>query len=332
MKRVLGFSGGADSQATAIWLRDNYPAEDIILTNADPGGNESPITSEFIRDYSANVFPVVSIQPIIADLLGRGSKKVKELGLRPDDPLTFDTLALIKEKFPGTKSRFCTHHLKLEPMRRWCWEQGAKGLNTPRKKRDGSTWFPYGHDGRDLDGPLSSGFERYSGVRRDESLARLHVDAREFDDYFMCWLNRPLAAWSKAQVFDLIAQAGEEPNPLYKLGFSRVGCAPCINASKDEIRLWAARFPEMIDKVRAWEKRVGRTFFPPMLPGKGEWVEWENTEGERSRVFVRKRRYAFIDEVVEWAKTTHGGRQYSLPLLEADVESGVCMSKYGLCE
>ncbi len=39
-----------------------------------------------------------------------------------------------------------------------------------------------------------------------------------------------------------------------------------------------------------------------------------------------------IDEVVEWAKTTRGGRQYSLPILEGEVESGMCMSKWGLCE
>ncbi|HEV3343936.1 MAG TPA: phosphoadenosine phosphosulfate reductase family protein, partial [Pirellulales bacterium] len=158
---------------------------------------------------------------------------------------------------------------------------------------------------------LADGFERYTGIRADESPARALLSAREFDDFFLCWLNRPILDWTKEQVFRFLADCGEEVNPLYRLGFGRVGCAPCINSSKEDIRLWAARFPEMIDKIRGWEERVGRTFFPPILPGG---------------------RYERIDVVVEWAKTFRGGRQYSLPILEAEVESGMCMSKWGLCE
>ncbi len=285
VKHIVGFSGGADSQATALWVRERFPAEDVILTNADPGGNEHPMTTEFIAWYSANVFPVTVIYPQIQDMLGRARAKIGAMELQPTDPLDFDTMALLKGRFPSTKARFCTTHLKLEPMRRWT-EENRSGL-------------------------LAGGFERYAGVRRDESASRADVDEREYDDYFGCWLNRPLATWTKAQVFDYLRSHGEKWNPLYELGFGRVGCAPCINSGKDDIRLWASRFPEMIDKVRAWETRVGRTFFPPCLPGG---------------------KYGFIDEVVEWAKTTHGGKQYSLPLLEADIQSGMCMSKYGLCE
>jgi hypothetical protein len=76
-------------------------------------------------------------------------------------------------------------------------------------------------------------------------------------------------------------------------------------------REWAARFPEMIDKVRRWEHEVGRTFFAPIVPGKA--INW-------------------VDEVVEWAKTTRGGRQLALPFAEADAANGTCVSKYGLCE
>ncbi len=112
-------------------------------------------------------------------------------------------------------------------------------------------------------------------------------------------------------MFAYLKERGEEINPLYRLGFSRVGCAPCINSGKDDVRLWAARFPEMIDKVRQWEKEVGRTFFPPTVPGKV--INW-------------------VDEVVAWAKTSHGGKRTLLPFVEADAEAGVCSSKYGLCE
>ena len=64
----------------------------------------------------------------------------------------------------------------------------------------------------------------------------------------------------------------------------------------------------MIDKLREWEKRNGRTFFAPCVPGLE--INW-------------------IDQVVEWAKTTRGGKQQGLHVLQP-VES--CSSKYGLCE
>jgi 3'-phosphoadenosine 5'-phosphosulfate sulfotransferase (PAPS reductase)/FAD synthetase len=285
MKHIVGFSGGADSQATAGWVLDRFDPADVILLNTDAGGNEHPMTVEFIRQYSETLHPVITVPAIVADMRDKAPGKIAELGLKPDDPLTFDLLAKIKGRFPSTKVRFCTNHLKLQPQLRWMNE------------RRGTL--------------LKGGFERYIGVRRDESDARSEVDEREYDDFFLCWLNRPLATWTKYEVFAFLELRGEEVNPLYRLGFGRVGCAPCINSSKEDVRLWASRFPEMIAKVREWELKVGRTFFPPCMPGN---------------------RYGFVDEVVEWARTTHGGKQYSLPILEADVQSGMCMSKWGLCE
>jgi hypothetical protein len=122
---------------------------------------------------------------------------------------------------------------------------------------------------------------------------------------------------------------------------------------KDDIREWAARFPEMIDKVRAWEKQVGRTFFAPMIPQpeyrrklaawQAEWLvrgdpEAADEDGDVPMV-VRDgappppdKPINWVDEVVEWAKTARGGKQYTLPIVEAEAAAGACSSKYGLCE
>lgn len=154
-------------------------------------------------------------------------------------------------------------------------------------------------------------FERYIGVRWDESNDRRCASRREHDTYFDCIIHRPLASWKKTECFEFVKRYGEEINPLYLMGFGRVGCAPCINAGKDDLRLWAANRPENIDKVRAWEKKNGRTFFAPCVPGKE--INW-------------------VDEVVAWAMTERGGFQLSLPVVEAVAASGVCVSKYGLCE
>ncbi len=287
-KAVVGFSGGIDSQAVALWARQTFPPEDIILLNSDAGGNEHPLTEGFVRWYSDNIFPVTIVQALVKDLGDVGTRdgatRERRQSLQEEEALTFDKLAFVKGRFPSRKAQFCTEYLKLAPQKRWLEEHlTAKGIR----------------------------FARYIGVRKDESNERSRCPEQQFDSYFHCMLYRPLFHWTKQQCFDFVHAAGEEINPLYKLGFNRVGCAPCINSNKGDIRNWAARFPEMIAKVRAWEQAVGRTFFAPIVPGKE--INW-------------------VDEVVAWSKTERGGQQYSLPFVEADAEAHACVSPYGLCE
>lgn len=282
-KHLVGFSGGVDSQACARWVLNRYPKEDVILMNSDAGGNEHPMTTEFIRQYAKTVHPVVMVEPIVADLEGIGTvggEAKKRRGEFTDaDLLTFDRLAYIKQRFPSRRAQFCTYHLKIVPQKRWINEH-----------------IP------------DAEIIRYSGVRRDESVKRMNQPIEAWDEYFDCTLRCPIADWTKAMCFDYIKAHGEEYNQLYTLGFNRVGCAPCINSGKDDILAWADRAPEMIDKVRDWEASVGRTFFAPMVPGKV--INW-------------------IDEVVEWSRTTRGGKQYGLHVV---YDRPACESKYGLCE
>lgn len=285
MKHIVGFSGGIDSQACALWVRNRFPAEDIVLMNSDAGGNEHPITTEFVEWYSDNVFPVVMIRPEVQDMGNRSKAKIAKLELQPTDPLTFDRLAEIKGFFPRRKMQFCTHHLKLMPQVRWIAEN------------------------------VTDTYERYAGLRRDESTNRKDTPMRLWDDDFRCWRNNPLADWTKEMCFSYVKNAGEKWNPLYDMGFSRVGCAPCVNSDKEDIRRWAAAFPEMIDKVRAWEQDKGFSFFGPIMP-----------DGNSGR------RWGWVDEVVEWSRTRHGGKQYELPILEAVMDEGLCQNQWGFCE
>ena len=279
MKHVVGFSGGIDSQACTRWVLNRYPKEDVILLNSDAGGNEHPITTEFVAEYSVKVHPVITVQATVADMGTRSPGKIAELGLKPTDPLTFDLLGVLKQRFPSRRAQFCTEHLKTAPQLRWMNE------NLP----DGD-------------------YVRYTGVRRDESANRQNTRCHEDDGYFDCPRVNPIFDWTKQMAFDYVKAHGEDCNPLYALGFTRVGCAPCINSGKDDILNWAQRFPEMIDKVRAWEKRVGRTFFAPTVPGME--INW-------------------IDDVVAWAGTVRGGRQVGLHVLQ---KRPACESQFGLCE
>jgi len=283
---VVGFSGGIDSQACARWVLNRYDPSTVVMLNSDAGGNEHPITTQHVEWYSKNVHPVIVVSAQIQDLAGRATINKEQAARRAEyqesDPMTFGDLAYIKGFFPVGRQQFCTDHLKLYPQKRWLQEH-----------------YPEGN------------YIRYSGKRRDESKRRACTPFEEWDDFFQTDLICPIADWSKQMCFDYCKAHGEQINPLYEMGFGRVGCAPCVNSTKEDILNWATRFPEMIDKVRAWEKQAGRPFFRP--------------DDSTSEVL-------FIDDVVKWSKTVRGGKQIALPYYQAEAQLGQCVSKYSLCE
>jgi 3'-phosphoadenosine 5'-phosphosulfate sulfotransferase (PAPS reductase)/FAD synthetase len=292
VKHIVGFSGGVDSQACARWVLNRYPAEDVILLNSDAGGNEHPLTVGFVHQYSETVHPVNVLTPRVKDITDRPGV-LKRMELDQEEVLTFPLLAKIYGRFPSRRAQFCTEILKINPTLRWIRENIG-----------------------------DAEFCRYAGVRRDESESRSKTAFSGYDDLFDCVVYHPLADWTKQMCFDYVKAHGEQINPLYSLGFNRVGCAPCINSGKDDVRLWADRFPEMVAKIRAWEQEVGSTFFPPKVPklplrpsprtGKMEQFNW-------------------VDEMVEWSRTDFGGMQFNI-LKQEGSERPSCESKFGLCE
>ncbi len=286
MKHIVGFSGGIDSQECMARVIAAVGAENVIALNSQAGDNEDPMTVDFIQWYSEHVHPVITCDAIVADLWKtEGFAETK--GLDGNERLTFDRMIELKKRPPSRKVQFCTAILKLAPQKRWMLS--AFGVGGP-------------YEGQD--------YERYTGVRRGESEARKNYPDREWDDYFDCWVNHPIAALSKEECFAGAKARGEQINPLYSMGFGRVGCAPCVNSGKEDILNWVLRRPAMISKIEAWELRTGYTYFPPMIPG-------------------LKTPANNISQVVEWARTARGGRQQLFPILH---ERESCESKYGLCE
>ena len=283
MKHIVGFSGGIDSQACARWVLNRYAKEDVILTNSNAGQWEDSLTMEFIDRYSAAVHPITHCDAKVKDIWETPGF-AETLGYDGEAVLTMEFLIEIKKRPPSRLTQFCTHMLKLAPQRRWMRETfGSGGI---------------------FEGQA---FRRYAGVRRDESLKRKDSPIEQWDDWFDCELCMPIADWTKQMCFDYCKAHGEEVNPLYKLGFNRVGCAPCVNSSKADILNWSLRRPEMIDKIRRFEQRTGYTFFVPV---------------RRDGVLNR------IDEVLAWARTERGGKKELPPIM---FERQACESKYGLC-
>lgn len=279
MKHIVGFSGGIDSQAVARWVLNRFLPNDVILLFSDAGGWEDPLTLEFVAAYSAKVFPVTTVDAKVSDMWETpGFAETR--GYDGSAKLTYELMCEIKGRAPSRRAQFCTEKLKLVPQKRWCLEHLV-----------------------DVE------FERYTGVRRQESDKRRNTPPREWDTYFDCYVNHSIFDWKKEMCFEYVGQHGEDFNPLYLMGFGRVGCAPCINSGKDDILLWLKRRPEMIEKIRRFEAKLGKTYFAPCVPG----MEMN-----------------FIDDVLRWAETDHGGRQTNL--LKVLNEHSACESKYGLCE
>ena len=165
----------------------------------------------------------------------------------------------------------------------------------------------------DLSGPVVS----WQVVRANESASRANLPIWEERGGGLS-IFRPILRWTADDVFALHRCMGVEPNPLYRLGMGRVGCMPCVNASKGELRQIAQRFPHHIDRIAAWEEVVGRvskransTFFT--APGEND------TAHTRGKIQAR----------VDWSFTLWGGKVFDETVND---ELPGCASAYGLCE
>lgn len=208
-------------------------------------------------------------------------------------PGGFRAQAIREGILPHGKTAWCTRKLKVEPLAAY-------------------------HDAvRD-----SEGVDTVSavGIRAEESEARSSLPEWEFGGggprEWDGWIWRPLIAWTTADVLAIHHRHSVPVHPLYRMGHSRVGCAPCRNASKEDLRQWAAGHPDRIDAVRSLEAEVT--------------AERQRRGLEGAATFFTSRREGpvSIDRAVEWSRTERGGRQ--LPLIQPEPQGG-CF-RWGLCD
>lgn len=222
----------------------------------------------------------------------------------------FLALAKWKNRFPSRKARFCTQFLKVIPTR------------------------------EDVSGLIRADYDVvvHSGVRAGESPDRALLVERGFDDMFGCTVNRPLLRKSLDDVLELHRRYGVPLNPLYGFGFTRVGCFPCINSKKAEVRLISIHFPERIDQLRVYERSVKRpgsteesisTFFHRRtVPERFRSLPVKTASGKLMNVCT-------IDDVVRWSHTGKRARERQPVLFEDfydDDKTLVCLAGRGMCE
>lgn len=189
--------------------------------------------------------------------------------------------------FPNPRVSWCTDRLKIKPLRRY-FENVALQEDTDTVS--------------------------VVGIRAEESSRRAEMPEFQFDERWGGYVWRPLMGWLIADVLAIHHRHGVDVNPLYRMGFDRVGCAPCKNSNKAQIELYARHAPERIDLLRELEHFVSETRGPDATAP--------------TTMFSDCGRPMPIDEAVVWSRTSHGGIQ--LKLLRQEPDSG-CF-RWGLCD
>lgn len=216
-----------------------------------------------------------------------------------------------KSRWPSSQRRFCTSELKTIPMIDYILDevnddvliiQGIRAAESAKRAEMSKqcTYFkyyvqPYGKD--------KNGKDKYHTYRRKDVLA---FRKKYADD-----LLRPVFDWSAQQVIDYILENGIQPNPLYRMGYKRVGCFPCVMASQQDIYNISVQEPERISYIAGLEQQFNSSFFGP------DKISSKYYKGE----------YPLISDVVRYVQSKRAGGS----LFDDDVATS-CMSYYGLCE
>lgn len=296
MKVIVSFSGGKDSLAALLWTREHI-TNNFTTVFCDTGW-EHPLTYEYIHRIADKLH---------LDLVTLKSNKYDGMV----------DLARQKKRWPSTRARFCTEELKTKPMIDYVLDevknniliiQGIRAAESSAraKMQAQCTYFkyyfePYGYD--------KNGRPKRHSYRGKE--------VRAFRAQFADDLLRPVFDWSAQQVIDYILAAGLEPNPLYRMGYKRVGCWPCVMANQRDILSLARQAPERIEEIANLETKLKQGVMSAFF-GPGKIPAYAITSGNK---------YPDIHDVVHYVKW-----QNATGSLFDDDTATSCMSYYGLCE
>lgn len=210
---IVNHSGGKDSQAMYLHLRDLVPKTQLVIVHADLGAVEW----------------AGAVEHIVATTHGEPLHVCRARR---------NLLEMVAERgmFPSPSQRQCTSDLKRGPIERTI---RAIAKNTSNKL-----------------------IVNCMGMRADESASRkkltpfkLSVSNSKAGREWYDWL--PIHSWSEVQVFDRIADAGQQPHIVYSLGMRRFSCVFCIMASEDDLKTaayLATTRPELLNDPHLFRK------------------------------------------------------------------------------
>lgn len=295
---VISISGGKDS--TAMWLlalERNTPNLKVIFADV---GHEHPETYKYIDYLEGELGPITRIKPDFSKQIMR-KREIVQTKWRKEG-VSEKIISQALEVLHPTGNPFldlCLWKGRFpSTMTRFCT------IELKVKPMFDEVMAPLLEAGKHV--------VSWQGIRSQESKKRAKMsETEETPEGYTIY--RPIIDWDIYDVFKQHEKFGVEPNPLYKKGMGRVGCMPCINAGKEELFEISRRYPEEIERVARWEEIVSKA----------------SKQGSAT-FFTSDERGHGIRDVVEWSKTSYGGKQYDLLKLMEDVP--MCSSQYGLCE
>jgi len=225
----VGVSGGKDSTLTLALALEKYRGTSIPVVAVFADTNwEHPLTYQYL-DELEEFFGI----------------RIHRVGYGGGLPALLKKLRI----FPSPRRRFCTRSCKTVPTYRF-YEQLY--FHFPFKVA--GVWY---------------------GLRRDESVARRKIEDWElpagsktrFGERFPFAIHfrYPIKNLTKEQVFRELKRRGIPLNPLYLMGYNRVGCYPCFLSQKDikQVIVSALKGDEVaqerVSQLICWEREHGKT-------------------------------------------------------------------------
>jgi len=223
---LVSHSAGKDSQAMMALLTDAVPHDQLVVVHAELAG----VDHHGLREHIAATVPAgieviycASERTLLGDVARRHAR-------RPDAPC-----------WPSPQFRSCTSDLKRTPI-----EKVVRMLHRER----GITHVVQAIG---LRAEESAGRARQPAVKVNKRLSKAGRTVLD-------WL--PIHDMLVGDVFATIADAGQEPHPVYAEGATRLSCVLCIMASKADLRTGARLRPELFAEYVALERSTGWTMHP----------------------------------------------------------------------
>lgn len=228
---VVNDSGGKDSQAMRILIARAVPANQVVVIHASLGSVEWPGALEHAQQgarRSGLPFVVARAKKSFFDMVEH------RFATRPDSP-----------SWPSAANRQCTSDLKRGPIER----------EIRRIAREFGT----------------SLVVNCTGIRAEESpnraklqpLKRNDRNSKAGRDWFD-WL--PIHDLTRADVLQVVADAGEQLHPAYAAGNERLSCMFCIMGSRNDLRNAAIANPDLYRRYLELEQRTGYTMHQSRKP------------------------------------------------------------------
>lgn len=240
---VINHSGGKDSQAMCLLLRDLVPVAQRVIVHADLGEVEWPGAVDHIKATTSG-------EPLHVCRSRRG------------------LLQMIEDRgmFPSPKQRQCTSDLKRGPIERTVRHVMAERMAGFPKHRG----IPGAAPGRAITAAEHGAnlVVNCMGMRAQESSGRSKLSPFKFSECnskagreWYDWL--PIHSLTTDEVFERIAAAGQAPHWVYAAGMSRFSCCFCIMSSKADLTTAARLNPDLYRRYVELERSTGQVMIMP---------------------------------------------------------------------